>query len=170
VHALSAGDTLVVTLSSLVADEALLAVVLRDLAAFLSGGAAAEDPLQYADFSEWEHEQLTAADAAAEVARRLAARGGRAASADPVRARDAEWLCQHVRADRSAERRARGRGRRGGLALRHPAARARAGGLARAVYNEAFARWPTAKIAVCQNSPGAAKTIAHRRHLVPRPI
>jgi hypothetical protein len=48
----------------------------------------------------------------------------------------------------------------------------------RAVYNEAFARWPTARIAVCQNSAGAAKTVArmgfrqistYRRYLVPRP-
>jgi hypothetical protein len=50
--------------------------------------------------------------------------------------------------------------------------------ITRAVYNEAFARWPTAEVAVCQNSPGAAKTIArmgflqvstYRRYLIPRP-
>jgi len=49
----------------------------------------------------------------------------------------------------------------------------------RAVYNEAFACWPTAEIAVCQNSPGAAKTIArmgfrqiskYRRYLIPTPM
>jgi hypothetical protein len=47
----------------------------------------------------------------------------------------------------------------------------------RAVYNEAFARWPSAEFSVCQNSPGAAKTLtgmgfeqisAHTRYLVPR--
>jgi hypothetical protein len=47
----------------------------------------------------------------------------------------------------------------------------------RAVYNEAFARWPAAEISVCQNSPGAAKTLTrmgfqqismHSRYLVPK--
>jgi hypothetical protein len=48
----------------------------------------------------------------------------------------------------------------------------------RTAYNEAFARWPQAKVAVCQNSPGAAKNIArmgfeqisrYTRYLVPKP-
>ncbi|MGZ4317495.1 MAG: hypothetical protein ACXVRS_16945 [Gaiellaceae bacterium] len=47
----------------------------------------------------------------------------------------------------------------------------------RAAYNEAFARWVAAEISVCQNSPGAAKTLArmgfqpismHTRYLVPK--
>jgi hypothetical protein len=48
----------------------------------------------------------------------------------------------------------------------------------RVAYNEAFAAFPQARVAVCQNSPGAAKTIARmgfeqvatwKRYLVPRP-
>src|SRR5579884_1218017 len=49
---------LVHALSTLVADEPSLEVILRDLAAALSGGPTADEPLQYADFAEWQHEQL----------------------------------------------------------------------------------------------------------------
>jgi len=58
VHALYDGSALVLTLSTLVADEPSLEVILRDLAAALSGGPTADEPLQYADFAEWQHEQL----------------------------------------------------------------------------------------------------------------
>jgi amino acid adenylation domain-containing protein len=54
VHAVSDGSTLVLTLSTLVADEPSLEVILCDLA----GGPPAHEPLQYADFAEWQHEQL----------------------------------------------------------------------------------------------------------------
>ena len=56
---------LALTLSSLCADAASVPVMLAELVAFATGGAVADEPLQYADFSEWQHEQLTAADATA---------------------------------------------------------------------------------------------------------
>jgi amino acid adenylation domain-containing protein len=62
VRGLSANGTLVLTLSSLVADESSVEVILHDLSVFLSRGEIADEPLQYADFSEWQHEQLAAAD------------------------------------------------------------------------------------------------------------
>ncbi len=51
--------TLVLTLPSLHADHATVEVLLGELVAFLADGSVAGEPLQYADFSEWQHEQLS---------------------------------------------------------------------------------------------------------------
>jgi amino acid adenylation domain-containing protein len=58
VHGAFDGATLVLTLSALVADEPSLEVILGDLAVFFVGGEPGDEPLQYADFAEWQHEQL----------------------------------------------------------------------------------------------------------------
>ena len=66
-----AGDgtqTLVLTLPSLCADAASVEVLLGDLVACFVGSGVAAEPLQYADFSAWQHEQLSAADDHAEAA------------------------------------------------------------------------------------------------------
>jgi amino acid adenylation domain-containing protein len=65
------GDTkkdLVLTLPSLCADGASLGILLGELGALLAGKDLASEPLQYADYSEWRHEQLAATDDAAEAA------------------------------------------------------------------------------------------------------
>lgn len=54
-----AGDQLVISGSELVLDPASLAVLLSDLARAVNGTlAAAAEPLQFLDVSEWHHEQL----------------------------------------------------------------------------------------------------------------
>ncbi len=53
------------TVSSLCADAASVAVMLDELMVLATGGEVAGEPLQYADFSEWQHEQL--ADPSAEA-------------------------------------------------------------------------------------------------------
>jgi amino acid adenylation domain-containing protein len=57
------------TLSALCADLASVEVLVRELVAGVAGDALPGDPLQYADFSEWQHEQMTAADDSAEAAK-----------------------------------------------------------------------------------------------------
>jgi amino acid adenylation domain-containing protein len=47
---------LIVTLSALCADETSASLLLREVSARLAGAGVAEDPLQYADFSAWQHE------------------------------------------------------------------------------------------------------------------
>ena len=51
--------TLVLTLPSLYADHATVEVLLGELVAFVADGSVAGEPLQYADFSEWQHEQIS---------------------------------------------------------------------------------------------------------------
>jgi amino acid adenylation domain-containing protein len=60
---------LVLTLPSLCADASSLGVLLSELGVLLAGQDLAGEPLQYADYSEWRHEQLAATDEAAEAAR-----------------------------------------------------------------------------------------------------
>src|SRR5205085_4641274 len=51
---------LVLTVLPVTADPASLAIVATDLARAYGGGAgASEEPLQYADFAEWQHESLS---------------------------------------------------------------------------------------------------------------
>ncbi|MEA2828667.1 MAG: hypothetical protein QOG43_3106, partial [Actinomycetota bacterium] len=54
---------LVLTALPVTADPASLAIVATDLAQAYGGEAAADEPLQYADFAEWQHETLSADDA-----------------------------------------------------------------------------------------------------------
>jgi amino acid adenylation domain-containing protein len=60
---------LVLTLPSLCVDGGSLDILLGELGALLAGKDVAGDPLQYADYSEWRHEQMAATDEAAEAAR-----------------------------------------------------------------------------------------------------
>jgi amino acid adenylation domain-containing protein len=71
--------TLVLTLPSVCADATSVHVLLDELAGILAGAEPAGEPLQYADFSEWQHEQLATADEAAGAFWR------QAAEAPPVR-------------------------------------------------------------------------------------
>jgi amino acid adenylation domain-containing protein len=63
------GHRLALTLSSLCADTASVEVLLADLVEAYRGEAPAGEPLQYADFSEWRHELLSATDDDARAAR-----------------------------------------------------------------------------------------------------
>ncbi len=74
VHALlaDAGDrtrTFVLTLPSPCADDRSMGVLLEELVALVAGDDVAGEPLQYADFSEWQHEQLSAVDDAGQAAK-----------------------------------------------------------------------------------------------------
>src|SRR5229473_3133070 len=74
VHALfvGAGDeaqTFVLTLSSLCADDSSVEALLGELAAVVAGDDLVGEPLQYADFSEWQHDQLSSTDDASQAAK-----------------------------------------------------------------------------------------------------
>jgi amino acid adenylation domain-containing protein len=60
---------LVVTAPALCADLVSLTTLVRELAALYGGGRVADEPLQYADFAEWQHELLQGEDDDAERAR-----------------------------------------------------------------------------------------------------
>jgi amino acid adenylation domain-containing protein len=60
---------LVLTVSALCADPASLAQLLGELSQMLAGAQLSENPLQYADFSAWQHELAAAKDEEAETAR-----------------------------------------------------------------------------------------------------
>ena len=53
---------LVLCVASVCADAASVTTVVRELAALYAGESVAAEPLQYADFAEWQHELLTSDD------------------------------------------------------------------------------------------------------------
>jgi amino acid adenylation domain-containing protein len=60
---------LVLTLPTLCSDASSLGVLLSELGQLLASQSLSGEPLQYADYSEWRHDQLAATDEAAEVGR-----------------------------------------------------------------------------------------------------
>lgn len=60
---------LILTVSALCADEASMALVLGEVAAELASGELPQDPLQYADFSAWQHEMSASEEDEARAAR-----------------------------------------------------------------------------------------------------
>ena len=60
---------LVITLPTVSADEGSLITFVRDVALLYGGEALVEQPLQYADFSEWQHELLVSDDEVAAAGR-----------------------------------------------------------------------------------------------------
>ncbi|MBA3806782.1 MAG: amino acid adenylation domain-containing protein [Solirubrobacterales bacterium] len=60
---------LILTISALCADHASTALLLGELATHLAGGELIEDPLQYADFSAWQHELSDSEESEARSAR-----------------------------------------------------------------------------------------------------
>jgi amino acid adenylation domain-containing protein len=92
---------LVLTVSALCADPASLTQLLGELSTRLAGGQVADDPLQYADFSAWQHELAASEDEEAETARAFwqelgAARSPELPFTEADRASDA---VEHVDAD-----------------------------------------------------------------------
>jgi amino acid adenylation domain-containing protein len=64
------GHALLLTLPSICADAATLPLLLAEIAEAYAGvGACEPGPLQYADYSEWQHELLETSDDAAQTAR-----------------------------------------------------------------------------------------------------
>ena len=61
--------TLVITVAAVCADAASLQTIVRELAQHYGRGQVAEEPLQYADFSEWQNQLLAADDEEAEAAK-----------------------------------------------------------------------------------------------------
>jgi amino acid adenylation domain-containing protein len=64
------GRLLVLTVPAVAADGGSLTTLARDVATAYAGGELASQPLQYADYSEWQHELLESADDTAEAGRR----------------------------------------------------------------------------------------------------
>jgi len=60
---------LILTVSALCADPTSVALLLRELSAGLAGAEVIEDPLQYADFSAWQHELSASEEPEADTAR-----------------------------------------------------------------------------------------------------
>ena len=60
---------LAITLPALSADAASVPALLADLIAYASDRELADEPLQYADFSEWQHERRSAGDETAQAAK-----------------------------------------------------------------------------------------------------
>lgn len=65
----AADGTLILTVPSVFADGASMSTLAEEIAARYAGQAAADEPLQYADFAAWQHELAEADDAEAEQGR-----------------------------------------------------------------------------------------------------
>jgi amino acid adenylation domain-containing protein len=61
---------LVLTVPAVAADAGSLTTLARDVAAAYAGGQLVDQPLQYVDYSQWQHELLASTDDSAEASRR----------------------------------------------------------------------------------------------------
>ena len=118
------------TLPALSADAASVPALVSDLIAYAFDRELADEPLQYADFSEWQHERRSVGDETAQAAQGPLAGGSRrCCTAGPARPRPG--IAARARRGRGSRRRsAHGVARRGCDALRHDLRRGDSRGLA----------------------------------------